>query len=431
MVESKETDALITKEPSSKKSDEVPRTTRWTVFMLMMLFGLASLLPWNMVITATGYFAAKFAETNSTTIQEGFPSYFQLGGIASNVAVSLSSIVLFKYLPIKPVLITCNIVALVVFVVMTVMAKLTTTTWAMAFFVTSNVLFCIVCAVSSAYISGVMAMASMILPSAVRGFSLGQGTAGLVSTLLAIITLSFPGVDPVTAGFYYFLLASSLLVVALVAYIAFTNMDFVKKSTLRGHERLVAYTSSTISITKTDPSPHGVFKKTLTCNLTSFITLLITLACFPAALSALKSTRTHGLNSPWTNTYFQPVMTFLLFNIGDVLGRITSSFLTLPSKRFILPVSLLRVIFIPLIYMCNLQPRSIPVWFTSDIWPGIFSVFLSWTNGHLLSLSASYCPQQVTSNAEKSLAGSYSASSSALGLVIGSLLVFPLLQILK
>ena len=437
MANSKESDPLLTKDPTkNSEENQVPRKTRWLIYMLMMLFGLASLLPWNMVITATGYFAAKFAETKSSTIEEGFPSYFQIGGIASNVAVSLSSIVLFKYLPIKPVLITCNTLALVIFIVMTVMAKLSTTTWPMVFFILSNVLFCLVCCMSSAYTSGMMSMASMILPSTVQGFILGQGTAGLVSTLLSIMTLSFPGINPVDAGFYYFLIATTILSAALVAFILFTKMDFVQKSTLRSQEieRFRASSSaSTISanLEKPEISAHAIFMRILKYNLTSFTTLLITLACFPAALSALRTTQTTNLNSTWNQTYFQPVMTFLLFNIGDVLGRITSGVVTLPSKRWILPISLLRIVFIPLIYMCNLQPRSIPVWFTADIWPGVFSILISWTNGHILSLAASYCPQEVTKSSEKSLAGSFSAFSSALGLVIGSLLVFPLLRIIK
>ena len=437
MANSKESDPLLTKDPTkNSEENQVPRKTRWLIYMLMMLFGLASLLPWNMVITATGYFAAKFAETQSSTIEEGFPSYFQIGGIASNVAVSLSSIVLFKYLPIKPVLITCNTLALVIFIVMTVMAKLSTTTWPMVFFILSNVLFCLVCCMSSAYTSGMMSMASMILPSTVQGFILGQGTAGLVSTLLSIMTLSFPGINPVDAGFYYFLIATTILSAALVAFILFTKMDFVQKSTLRSQEieRFRASSSaSTISanLEKPEISAHAIFMRIVKYNLTSFTTLLITLACFPAALSALRTTQTTNLNSTWNQTYFQPVMTFLLFNIGDVLGRITSGVVTLPSKRWILPISLLRIVFIPLIYMCNLQPRSIPVWFTADIWPGVFSILISWTNGHILSLAASYCPQEVTKSSEKSLAGSFSAFSSALGLVIGSLLVFPLLRIIK
>ena len=417
-----------TVEPHSNKDKELyitPRT-KWIVYNSMVLFGLASLLPWNMVITATGYFAAKFAETNSTTIETGFPSYFQIGGIGSNVIFSLSSIVLLKYVPIKPVLVTCNTVALIIFVAMTIMSKQITVTWPMSFFVISNVIFCLACGASAAYISGMMAVASMLTPSAVQGFFLGQGTAGLFATVLSIITLSIPGSDPVQAGFYYFLIASLSLMLSLVVYLLFNRLSFVRNNTVRKEEQ----TDGGIEDAAGEISAFQVFMKIWKFCATSLITLLITLACFPAALSALKST-SPDTTSPWSTTYFLPVVSFLTFNVGDVLGRVTSSLLPYPSKRLILPLAISRVIFIPLIYMCNLQPRSINVWFKSDVWPAVFNFFMAWSTGHILSLSAAYGPQEVDTKSAKSLAGTYAAFSSALGLVIGSVLVFPFLDILK
>ncbi|XP_063676956.1 equilibrative nucleoside transporter 3-like [Bolinopsis microptera] len=401
-----------------------PRT-KWTVYFFMVLFGLSSLLPWNMVITATGYFAAKFSETNSTQIETGFPSYFQIGGIGSNVVFSLSSIVLLKYVPIKPVLITCNIVALIIFVVMTVMSKQITVTWPMSFFYISNVIFCVACAVSAAYISGMMAVASMLTPTAVQGFFLGQGAAGLFATLLSIITLSIPGADPVQAGFYYFLIAAISLALSLVAYLLFSRMSYVRYNTMRKEEKIEDQAGA-----GADLSACQVFMNIWKFCISSLITLSITLACFPAALSALRSTST-DTTSRWTTTYFSPVMIFLIFNIGDVLGRVTSSLLPYPTKRLILPISVCRIVFIPLLYMCNLQPRSLTVWFKSDLWPAIFNLLMSWTNGHLLSLSAVYGPQEVETKSAQSLAGTYRAFSGTLGLVIGSILVFPFLYILK
>lgn len=414
--------------PLLSKEILLPRRTRWTVYLSMVLFGLASLLPWNMVITATGYFAAKFNETNSTSIETGFPSYFQIGGIGSNVALSLSSIALLKYVPIKPVLITCNVLTLIVVISMTVMAKQTTVSWAMSFFVYSNVSFCIACAASAAYISGMVAIASMLMPSAIQGFYLGQGTAGLFATVLSIITLSLPDSDPVDAGFYYFLIASLTLAVALVGFLFFTRISFVRSSTIRQSDE--ADGADEEDYNQKELSVFEVFMKIWKYCCTALVTLLITLACFPAAMSGLKST-SDKTDTSWATTFFLPVLTFLIFNIGDVLGRITSSLIPYPSKRLILPAAISRVVFIPLIYMCNLQPRTIPVWFGSDVWPAVFNLAFSWSNGHILSLAAAYGPQEVQTKSAKSLAGTYAAFSSALGLVIGSLLVFPFLDILK
>ena len=407
-----------------KEEKNLPSSTKWTVYFMMVLFGLASLLPWNMVITATGYFHNKFQETNSTVILEGFPSYFQIGGIGSNVFISLSSMIILKHVSIKPVMLACNSLVLVIFVMMTVMAKLTTITWPMTFFALTNVMFCIACGASAAYISGMMAIASMLTSNAIAGFYLGQGAAGFFATLLSIITLSIPGADPVTAGFYYFLIASCSLVIALVAYFMFSKMSYVRNSTMRSEDKDSAEAGGE------NLTSLQVFRKIWKYCAANLVTLLITLTCFPAALSSLKSS-SQDTEGQWVTTYFVPVITFLFFNIGDVLGRITSSFVSLPSKRFILPVALCRIAFIPLIYMCNLQPRTLNVWFASDAWPAIFNLLMSWSNGHILSLSAAYGPQEVESKSAKSMAGTYAAFCSSLGLVIGSMLVFPFLAILK
>ena len=272
-----------------------------------------------------------------------------------------------------------------------------------------------------------------------------SGAAGLFATVLSIITLSIPGADPVQSGFYYFLIASISLALSLVGYVVFNRLSYVKNTTLRSDETEGRVEEGT----RKEEGVFDVFMKIWKFCATSLVTLMITLACFPAALSALRpissdSDSTLHPNSSafagslssepesiWSSTYFLPVITFLFFNIGDVLGRITSSLVPYPSPRHILPVSLLRALFIPLIYMCNLQPRALPVWFASDAWPAIFNLLLSWTNGHVLSLSAAYGPQHVDTGSGKSLAGTYSAFSSALGLVVGSLMVFPLLDILR
>ena len=82
---------------------------------------------------------------------------------------------MLKYLPIRPVIYISNTIALLMFILMTIMSKQDTVTWPMGFFLFANVSFCIACASSAAYISGMMAIASMLTPNAIQGFYLGQG----------------------------------------------------------------------------------------------------------------------------------------------------------------------------------------------------------------------------------------------------------------
>ena len=391
---------LIKAEASSNEAFILSKTKR-LIYFFMMVFGLSSLLPWNMVITATGFFSAKFSETESKRISESFPQYFQIGGIGSNVAFSLGSMILLKYVRIKPVVFATNFVIMVVFAVITVFAHMDTKSWAYTYFVTVNFLFCLSCALSASYISGVTATASMLFPSAVSGFYLGQGMAGLFATAISVVTLSLPAIDPIKAGFYYFLIATLTLLTAFVCYCIFNRLSYVRHAYIAAENRK--------SLGSADVPSFEIFKQVWQFCLTSLLTLLITLACFPAAFSALEST-SYNTSMTWRETYFKPIIVFLMFNIGDVIGRITASVAPFPTPKWILPLSILRVVFIPLVFLCNLQPRIIPVWFRHDSLPGIFNFLLSLSNGHFLSLAASYAPQHVATKAEQAVVGTFSGN---------------------
>jgi len=171
-------------------------------------------------------------------------------------------------------------------------------------------------------------------------------------------------------------------------------------------------------------SLRELFKVTYKYSAASFFALFYTLAMFPAIMSNLKSS-TQYTEGSWAGTYFLPVVVFLCFNLGDTLGRMTTTFLKWPGKNSIMSVSIARGVFIPLLLMCNIQPRSSPtVWFTSDFWPMILIFNFGWSNGHILSLAVSYAPQDVVGDGNKASIGTIKGVGGALGLVGGSLMVF-------
>ena len=395
--------------------------------VIMILFGLASLLPWNMFITATGYFQGKFNATESETIIINFPSYLQIGGIVSNVVLSMSSMIIIRYVRIPHLINLSNTIMLAGFIFTTFLTKINTDSWAVTFFVLTNVVFCIMSALTALYVSSMMAMASMMPPHSIKGFFLGQALAGLFATCLSIITLSIPGANTDDAGFYYFLIASLTLSASLMLYVVFRKMPYVRFYLEKGEE------SSSLESEKLDGEVvetltlFQLFRATQKYSLASFFALLYTLVMFPAVMSRLKST---GPDGRWSETYFLPVIVFLGFNVGDVCGRISSSFLRWPGKNLILWVSIARVIFIPLLLMCNLQPRAIAVWFTSDIFALVLIFLFGWSNGHILSLSVSYAPQDVVGDINKASIGTIQAFSCSCGLVVGSCLVFAVVSII-
>ncbi|XP_063675011.1 equilibrative nucleoside transporter 1-like [Bolinopsis microptera] len=419
--------------------------TSWRIYSVMILFGLASLLPWNLMITANGFHVAKFSETNSETIINNFPSYIEIVGIGSNFIAALLGVVVLKIHNLVTVVTLCNTSALLVFLVITVTAYLNTANWAFSFFIMTMMLFGVVMFTSAIFMSGMMGLSSILTTNAVQGFYLGQGLAGLFSALLCIVTLAFPNSDPVSAGFYYFLIASFTLLISLVVFVVFGRTEFVQIATSKkssnnaeiiGAERKELLSPRDAQVpdeaTTQKNTAMSVFKVIWRFCLTTVLTSTITSVCFPAALSMLRSSARpidHGAEESWTG-YFLPVTVFLVFSVGDVLGRITSSCYSLPTPTYLLPVSYIRLLLVPCIYMTNLHPRNVSVWFHNDAWAALFNFLLSWTNGHFISLAALYGPQMMQTKRGKSFAGTLLSFSYALGLLSGAVLVFPLMKII-
>ena len=68
-------------------------------------------------------------------------------------------------------------------------------------------------------------------------------------------------------------------------------------------------------------NPVSVLGKILPYALSVFLVFAVTLGCFPAITALVASTDAGPGGSDWSNVYFIPVACFLLFNIGDYLGR--------------------------------------------------------------------------------------------------------------
>ena len=130
-------------------------------------------------------------------------------------------------------------------------------------------------------------------------------------------------------------------------------------------------------------------------------------------------------NATWRDVYFQPVVTFLLFNIGDYLGCQIVGLFAWPSKdsRLLPLFVVLRLVFIPLFLMCNNNLQAVPDYFEEDGYYIVFMLLFSISNGYLSSLCMMYGPALVEDkDAEK--AGKMMASFLGLGLMLGSLWSF-------
>ena len=160
-----------------------------------------------------------------------------------------------------------------------------------------------------------------------------------------------------------------------------------------------------------------------------FICFLVTLGCFPAITLQVQSTLPK--DSAWSSTFYVPVACFLLFNVGDYLGRFLAgliqwpkpgkvgSFITLflSIARFvfkhidylvIIILTFFRFVFIPLFLFCNIRPaeRGLTfVAFESDVAYIIIMLLFSLSNGYIGSICMISGPQVVRGEEAQTAAG--------------------------
>lgn len=163
--------------------------------------------------------------------------------------------------------------------------------------------------------------------------------------------------------------------------------------------------------------------------LAVFVCFLVTLAVFPAITVLVRST-SYGQGNAWGDIYFIPVGCFLVFNIGDYMGRILASVVQWPKATnfgslFILGLSLVRLAFIPLFLFCNASPenRSVTqVHFYSDTAYLVLMVLFSISNGYIGSICMMFAPKMLSTGPEQGQAASLMVSCLVLGLAVGAAL---------
>ena len=157
-------------------------------------------------------------------------------------------------------------------------------------------------------------------------------------------------------------------------------------------------------------------------------TFLVTIGVFPALVVLIQSTESCDSSDRIHNDLFVPLL-FLLFNLFDLIGRVTAgatkSFLT---TKNIWIASLARIVFIPLFLLCDVSNSELPVVFNSDACPIIFMMMMATTNGYIASCSmmmgASVVPVK-----ESALAGTIMIFSLTFGLLMGASISFIIVYI--
>lgn len=409
------------------------------------ILGLTTLLPWNFFITATDYWMYKFRNvsatgnlttynaeaihtTDRTKLQTFFESYL---AIAANLPMLLSMIINSLYgqrFTQKSRLYVSLLVMLLVFATTTVFSKIDTDDMQNTFFLITLVMVVIISLFSAIFQAAIFGIVASFPNNCMHAMINGQAGAGLLAVLIQILAMiNYTG--PLMSGLWYFLASTIFLGFAIICYWSMDN-DYTRYYLIKLPNEDQLTTSLSVNLIE---SKHQLLETVKDCwqmALTVIGAFWASLAVFPGVCVLVVPQ--YPNTSLFTGRFFTPITTFLLFNCGDLAGRLCSTYLPFANnkKNTLLILTAARAIIPLTILLCDVHPRSNTLTLiTNDIYFPILVTLTSLTNGYLFS-SAMVMASNNSNNQRLELTGFVMASSLGIGLTLGSISSTVLLTII-
>ncbi|XP_056135776.1 equilibrative nucleoside transporter 2-like [Lampris incognitus] len=435
--------------PSDKS---LPVDRAYFTAVIIFILGLGTLLPWNFFVTASQYFNDRLnvstVTTNGPVKDYRFDSWMTLLSQLPLLIFTLLNSFLLQWVRERVRVAFSMLSILLLFSLTAAMVHLPlspdsffSVTMATIWFINTF----------SAVLQGSLFGLVGLLPSRYSTlFMSGQGLAGIFAALAMLFSI-LSNADKRTAALGYFITPCVATLGTLICYLFLPHLEFARfylnrsqnkkeetekelfgsgdKTALNDHIKDVEAKALEKSkfIAELPESPKrssvpAVFKKIWLMAVCVTCVFAVTLAVFPVI--TVKVQTVYKENSAWDRV-FTCVCCFIVFNAMDLAGRSAPSLIQWPSKESrLFPAAVFsRVVFIPLLMMCNISGSSPVTLFSHDsVFVTIMALF-SFSNGYFASLCMSYAPQFVRSK-DCETAGALMTFFLALGLSLGASLSF-------
>ncbi|XP_053978971.1 equilibrative nucleoside transporter 3 [Hylaeus anthracinus] len=410
-------------------------------YIVFYLLGINTLIPWSFFITADDYWMYKFREINENTtkylnythvenlekrtdLQASFTSYLSIASSIPNTFFLIVNALISKKVPLRMRMVGSQCTILLLFILTTAFVKINTDKWQDAFVAITLTTVAVVNAASAIFGGSLMGIVGRLSPKYITAMSSGQALGGIFTAITEICSL-WIGASPILSGLVYFIIGDIILLLSLIAYILLENTRYFKHHML---EKTSGTIETNLSITgevtfplSTSISYTRIVKRIWHYGVSVFLVFFITLSVYPA-VTVLVESQYKGKGSAWNDIYFVPVVTYLIFSIGDYAGRILSGILQWPKNRpwYVVLLSVMRVIFVPALIFCNAQPRHhLPVYIYKDVYYILITIMFAISNGYLCNLTFILTPTVVESQ-EKEMASAMMGAFLGVGLTSGA-----------
>jgi len=284
-------------------------------------------------------------------------------------------------------------------------------------------------------------LASTLPSRYIQGFVAGQALGGVFVVVCSIASILFSSNISISAAIY-FLLAIFVLISNLLTFIYLekSHLLHVYSSSIQEinneYEPLLHSSSSdnndnsmNITFIALRQRLFVAYKHTKWNFFGILLTFICTLSLFPAYMSKIQPSypTINYPNTIWIDRLYAQVMTFLLFNIGDTLGRMISSKIQLPSllkPRLLFFLCLLRFLFIPLFGFCHFpNTNGYPYLFKNDFIYAFIVLIFAMSHGYCNSINMMYAPRRVHAQLSSTV-GALMLMALTTGIFFGSLLSY-------
>ncbi|CCM03372.1 uncharacterized protein FIBRA_05502 [Fibroporia radiculosa] len=430
-------------------SVEADGRIHWIHFIL----GCAVLLPWNVMITATPYFLSRL---EGSSLKSSFSSYLSTTFMVSNFSF-LAHATATAQQSSNSRRVLWSLAALAI-----LCATLTLSTWmhpSPGLFFAFVLLNGMLQAAAGSYLqTAVVAVASLFGHKAMQAVMSGQAAVGVVVSGVQVLSAAAsmrnasPSPAPsleasasrtpeeVSASLFLGLSTIFLIITQGVHMWMMSLPAYKTLSSSRAISRIsephsLDETQILTSETSVHKSLSGktqivrMAKLNLPYNFAVAYVFAITLSVFPPITVSIQST------NPAMHPLLFSAIHFLIYNIGDFLGRFLCSIprLLVWSANRLVAIALARTLFIPLFLMCNVQwssPVAVGPIITSDAMFMLILLLFSTSNGYVSSMcmmsapSVAHNPRLKGRTQDVDIAATVASFCLVGGLTVGSIASF-------
>lgn len=374
---------------------EAPKDRYQLVYLIFLINGISTLMPWNMFITAYSYFVDYKLGGQNAEYSLHFSQYLGLCSQVPNLLLNLINAFAHTGGSLSLRIVTSLSILVSMLVLTIVLAMVDSSTWPFGFFVITMVTAIICNGAVGVYQNCVYGMAANFPMRYTSAVILGSNISGTFTSIVNIITLFLSSKDLKIAAICYFTTALAVCLLSFDSYFLLPHCKYY-----RYHKNLHRVHSSALNMKIGDGirsylAPYVlVFKKVWLQMFNIFFLFFVSLSIFPAIQVDVKASDESFI---FSGKYYQAITCFLGFNVFAMLGNMVPSWFRNPGPKYLWIFILLRVLMIPYFMFTNYRPlqRTWPVYFSNDSLYTFMGCLNGFTSGYFSALVMMYTPKMV------------------------------------